>query len=319
MNRIFVEDIARELHEAAERARTIVLVSPYVKKSALAALLDPAAPFSRLTLVARALIGDFANGFSDLEALSYAAGLGGRVLTHPSLHAKYYRFDDTVYIGSANLTANGTGLGLHGNLEMLARMGRSDETERAERLILRASEPLSAEDWRFLRRKTEDASRAADYRARVSGFLEEGVTRLPTRWLPLCTRPDLLFEIIEGQPLGRYLSPQENERRIVIEAEEDLRALAPPESALASRLGFNAWAGACLSQSEIARTIDRLFEHSGSPEPVLAFGFIKSVLEQDFGCREAYFRVQSLTRWLTYFLHSTYFIPDTGALLLARR
>ena len=55
MNRIFVEDIARELHEAAERARTIVLVSPYVKKSALAALLDPAAPFSRLTLVARAL------------------------------------------------------------------------------------------------------------------------------------------------------------------------------------------------------------------------------------------------------------------------
>ena len=48
---------------------------------------------------------------------------GGSFKLHARLHAKYYRFDDRVLVGSANMTASGLGYRHRGNLEILCEPG----------------------------------------------------------------------------------------------------------------------------------------------------------------------------------------------------
>ena len=66
---------------------------------------------------------DLAVGASDAECRNLVMDIGGSFRLHPSLHAKYYRFDDAVLIGSANLTSSALGWTAHPNFEILCSAG----------------------------------------------------------------------------------------------------------------------------------------------------------------------------------------------------
>ena len=97
-----------------------VLAAPYIKEDSLRCLLDAAPRIESLTCVTRWSPSDLAVGASDAAVRGLVMSRGGSFLLHPTLHAKYYRFDDVVLIGSANMTASGLGLAPNPNLEILS-------------------------------------------------------------------------------------------------------------------------------------------------------------------------------------------------------
>ena len=104
-------------------ATEAVIAAPYIKEPSLRRLLEHLPQLEQLTCVTRWQAGDIAAGVSDTVVRDLVRSLGGAFRLHPSLHAKYYRFDDGVLVGSANLTDAGLGVGRIYNLEILARPG----------------------------------------------------------------------------------------------------------------------------------------------------------------------------------------------------
>ncbi len=100
-------------------AQYLVIAAPYIKADALATVLADASPVASLICITRWNPYDIAVGASDTECRTIVTERGGSFRLHPSLHAKYYRIDDTVLIGSANLTSSAMGWSPQSNLEIL--------------------------------------------------------------------------------------------------------------------------------------------------------------------------------------------------------
>ena len=107
------------LRENATTARIAIIVAPYMKSDALRFVLDLLSPATTLQCVSRWRLPDFTDGASDIECFDQVIGRGGTFYLHQRLHAKYFRFDDRVLIGSTNITRNGLGLSSMTNFEIL--------------------------------------------------------------------------------------------------------------------------------------------------------------------------------------------------------
>lgn len=97
-----------------------LLVAPYIKRATLSRILTPCSHQARLRVVTRWRIDEIALGVSDLEVWDLLKERDGAELwLQPSLHAKYFRGDERVILGSANLTHSGLGWAKNSNLELL--------------------------------------------------------------------------------------------------------------------------------------------------------------------------------------------------------
>lgn len=113
----------RLLARAGDAKTEVVLIAPFVKESILERIIEVIASQVSLTLITRWRVDEVLAGVSDvgvIDAIGTRAEAGSpsafRLLD--AVHAKFYRFDGQILVGSANLTA--TGLGLIGNaLELL--------------------------------------------------------------------------------------------------------------------------------------------------------------------------------------------------------
>ena len=99
------------LVEAARGAHEVVLIAPYMKERTLRSLIEHFDRDAALTCVTRWLPGDIDAGVSDIAVQAIRAEPWWAFRLHASLHAKYYRFDDEVFVGSVNVTASGVWLG----------------------------------------------------------------------------------------------------------------------------------------------------------------------------------------------------------------
>ncbi len=117
-------------------ARSLVIVSPYIKADALAKVLNSAKHICSLTCITRWTPDDLAVGASDIGCRSMVTEKGGSFRLHPFLHAKYYAIDDSIFVGSANLTLSGMGWSTQPNLEILCEIHNNFD---AHRFLVEAS------------------------------------------------------------------------------------------------------------------------------------------------------------------------------------
>jgi hypothetical protein len=110
-----------QMVEAAGSATdSVVLVAPFVKAHALGRVLEALPARIPVKVVTRWIPEEIAAGVSDLEAWELLRLRESATLSlYPSLHAKYFRFDDRALVGSANLTARALGWTSQPNLELL--------------------------------------------------------------------------------------------------------------------------------------------------------------------------------------------------------
>lgn len=128
-------------------AQHLVIAAPYIKASALATVLADVDPAAALICITRWNPHEIAVGVSDTECRTIVTERGGSFRLHPSLHAKYYRIDDAILIGSANLTSSAMGWSPHSNLEILCRPGDDFDALAFQRELLEQAREVSDDEF----------------------------------------------------------------------------------------------------------------------------------------------------------------------------
>lgn len=273
------------------------LVAPFIKQATLKRLLDQVAPEARVNCVTRWRPDEIVAGVSDLEVwLLIQERPNSTLWLRSDLHAKYYRGDQQVLIGSANLTNTALGWSPRPNLELLID---AEPLLEFERELLVGSVEVDNSVYEQIRQMVEALPPQPISRPAMTEFAPEDEDDLPTMpieaWLPTLRRPESLFVAY----IGEWDKLGSGSR---IAAISDLRALDIPAGL--NREQFEACVGVQLLQKPIARQVDRFVE---MPQ---RFGAVRDFLktlpcayQPDFDPDIAW---QTLMRWLLYFLPSRY-------------
>lgn len=188
------EPLGRSLEELCGEAREqLVLCAPFAKAAVVRRLLEqlPRADVDVL-VITRWRPEEVAQGVSDVGVFSEVKRVGGRVVLHDQLHAKYFRTAGLVLIGSANLTGRALGWTWPSNVELLAPASEAVVLP-LERRLLR--EGVLADD-----DVAEDVQRRADLLGLAPRPAEVLISGVSGPWFPVLRYPQDLFEAYRHGP-----------------------------------------------------------------------------------------------------------------------
>ena len=268
------------LKKHAGRASTIVLAAPYIKAPPLIDILRPAR--GTIQVISRWSLEDIVSTVTDLACRSIVAESGGRFFLHPRLHAKYYRFDDIILIGSANFTAKGLGYRPDSNLEILCEPSHDFDWSEFEQNLFTKSHEVS--DWEF-----------ASWQQLVDSEIVSPAGRMPAPAIPMvewCPRT--------RDPRHVWLAYSSRLREIASKdqqalAERDLRILAVPPNLPYEN--FRLWIAGCLLTSRFVLDVSQQPEIVDDHTPLYALATAWNVT-----LRTAARRRGTVLAWLAYFL-----------------
>lgn len=140
--------LGEKLSNLCSNAKHLFLAAPYIKVDALKEILANVGSCCSVICVTRWNPQDLVLGVSDTECRTIINALGGSFRLHPSLHAKYYRADDAVLIGSANLTSPALGWSDHSNLEILCQPGDDFDWLEFEKKMLDDARDISDDEFK---------------------------------------------------------------------------------------------------------------------------------------------------------------------------
>lgn len=109
------------LELAGSSERELILCAPFAKQAVVEEVLSVVPDHIEPVLITRWRPDEVAAGVSDTQVLQVLRARGGTVYLHDRLHAKYYRNENRVLIGSANLTATALGWAALPNIELLVQ------------------------------------------------------------------------------------------------------------------------------------------------------------------------------------------------------
>ena len=224
------------------RARHLVIAAPYIKMDALNTVLKDARSMISLICVTRWRPEDLIVGASDVGCRTLVTKHKGSFKLHPSLHAKYYRIDEVVLVGSANLTSSAMGWALQSNLEILCRADDDFDASRFERELLRDSREIS--DVEFAR---WEALVEMDER---SNCAISGAQPLLDAWRPATRDPGNQELAYQGR--GSEIASFDEQRA----ARRDIQALSIPPGL--TNDAVRAWISTCLLAAPFANSVIRL-------------------------------------------------------------
>ncbi|RVW05989.1 phospholipase D family protein [Rhodococcus spongiicola] len=185
---------------AASAQEEIVLVAPFMKEAVLRRLLAVTDTRVDLRVVTRWHPVEVATGVSDLACRQAALERrSAEFMLCSRLHAKYFRFDNRAFVGSANLTASGLGWREPSNLELLVDSVPLQDFEDD----VAACSVIATDQMQDL---MEQASRALELQSIVAPSSEMPDLGYQDRagvghdiWLPRCRDPGALFDVQAGR------------------------------------------------------------------------------------------------------------------------
>ena len=222
-------------------AQNLILAAPYIKGDALTRVLADVSPIASLICITRWNLHDLAVGASDTECRTIVTERGGSFRLHPSLHAKYYRVDDMVLIGSANLTSSAMGWSRQPNLEILCRPGDDFDYAFLQGL-LEGSREIGDDEFARWEAITEISTRS-------NSVITGDQPQLDT-WRP-ATRDFRNLELSYQEREDEIASSDEQRA-----AQRDIQALRIPPDLSDEQVRM--WASACLLAAPFTNTVIRL-------------------------------------------------------------
>ena len=297
----------QELLELLGRAsREIVIAAPFIKAAALERMLAVIPPgVAVLRCVTRWRPEEIAAGVSDLQVMDVVQSRpGARLFINPLLHAKFYRADNRCVIGSANVTHRALGWAMPANLELVVEA--TADTQRIkdfEQLLFRTSFEAS--------KQLRDEMVAAASILREAGgypkFLheaspDENTAPIPSPegWLPICPRPDRLYQIYSGRDIDRVIG------WTIKAGERDMQLLRIPSGL--SSLEFHKYVAASLGQTPLVQRIDEIAGKAISAE--MGQHLIASTVDDQFRVYSAEDHWNTVKSWLLHFLPYVYRQPS---------
>ena len=287
----------------AQTKKDVVLVAPFVKSAALKRVLDVIPTEATIRCVARWRPEEIAAGACDVEIFDLIKKRPhARLFIHPLLHAKFFRVDDRCLLGSANLTQRALGWTTPANLELiLETSAQIPDLKRFEQRLFSTAFEASEE------LRDDMATAAEDLRSKgVPARLlsEESISNDEAAffsalgWLPLCTRPDLLYQIYTGKNTDSIL------KATLDMGQKDLNFLRIPSGL--SHGSFHEFVATSIQQTPVTQ---RIYEATARKPITPQDG-------QDIISSGAYIREYSLDqhwntvrKWLLHFLPRVYRQP----------
>lgn len=130
------DTIIEAIKNAAQSTKKeCVLIAPFVKDEALKVVINELPPSVHVRLLTKADENDVLSGVNDLSCWKLIWDRHGEVKVLDKLHAKYYRFDEKVFIGSANLTQMALGLTTPANNELMVVLDHDEHCYDSENAL----------------------------------------------------------------------------------------------------------------------------------------------------------------------------------------
>ncbi len=273
------------------------MVAPFIKHAALVNVLSVLPRECALRVVTRWRPEEVHAGVSDLGVFDEVVQREGATLwLCDRLHAKYYRGDRAVFLGSANLTGLGMGWRGGANLELMRGLPFDAQFEEFERVLIDHSVMATTE----IRDAVEVAVAALPPAAKPPRLLVPSSASSPRPelnafWLPRSRYPSNIWLLYVGEF-----------DRLTVAAREDAVAdidgmNIPPDL---SKEAFGRYVAALLQQQPVVRDVDRFAREN------LRFGAVRAALKANHYVisseRDAGELLQTLTRWLTYYMPHVY-------------
>ncbi len=143
-----------------EEAKDIIIAAPYIKADALSRVIGKVGNDVSLTCITRWQAEDIIYGVSDVECYSIIKEVGGEFRLHPYLHAKYYRADEHILVGSANVTLSALGWVSEPNVEILCSSGADFDAGSFETILIDGSRQIG--DGEFVRWRSIEGTTLQD-------------------------------------------------------------------------------------------------------------------------------------------------------------
>ena len=316
--KILFRSLGEHLTSMASRAtEEVLLVAPYIKKRALRRILGPVSDSCPVRVVTCWNLREIAAGASDLGVWELLREDSQHLLElFSSLHAKYYRFDDTCIAGSANLTQAALGSREQSNLELLAHLSPA-ATQEFER-ELEDSVTVTESMYQRYHQLVEQYKKAHPELVRADEKYSivpeesrdeiqdlEGTWETQSQqtewWIPTLRHPEDLYRVYAGNSDEVTSATWEHGRR-------DLRHFDLPEGLEEAMFELEMrWQ---LLQKPIVQEVDAFVESSQR------FGAVRDHLrtlpcaeDEEFDATRVW---QTLMRWLLYFLSDRYQRREPG-------
>ncbi len=273
-------DVLIQLCDGADQ---LLIVAPYIKADALSKVLAVVNAEASLICVTRWDPHDITVGASDVECRSLVIDSGGSFRLHSSLHAKFYRIDDVVLIGSANLTSSALGWSEQPNLEILCRAGPDFDACAFQQDLLADSREVSDAEFE----RWQAVERIEIRRGAVTGVDPPRVGA----WRPATRDPRHLITAYQGNT-GEIASFDEQRA-----AQRDIQALQFPPGLAACEI--RDWASACLLAAPFTGAVMRVHD----TEPPTAAQSLADAY--GIGTTEARRDMETVLNWLSFFMPET--------------
>lgn len=276
--------------------RRFVAIAPYVTDVALARVLGGLRNGTDLLVITRWDPLDVALGVSDTRVLPRVTSRGGRLLLHPRLHAKLFLADDRcALVGSANVTEKALGFANESNAELLVHI---EPIPASLHVFLRWLEKSAVEATDELRRAVE--MRAAEFDSIRTGPRGSSCTvqlTINREWYPSFRFPERLFAIYHS------LSCALNEEQRA--ALDDLSEIGVPDEMDESSFLEHV--------RKFLLSLPHILELDAFLLQRRRFGELTAwIKNRDPGIphTDAQRTLQTLIRWLTYFLPERYILEQ---------
>ena len=291
--------IGEELLELFSSARQeAFIVAPFMKSTVMAKVVGVLDPEVKLTCITRWQPHEIKAGVSDLEIWDALLSHGpARLLLVPNLHAKYYRADNKLAVGSANLTNAALGWSAVPNIEVMVRRDIDQILRQWESNLEAQATAVDDSIVRHFERLVEclpdttilvSDCYSSDENAADSLLRKSDVSH--HSWLPITRYPELLYEVYCGDTENISLGAIES-------ATYDLLMLAVPVGL--DEAAFKASVAANLIQTPLVLEVDRFLTHPRSFGAVR--DFLKTLSAYPTG-HDPSTDWQTLMRWFNFFL-----------------
>ena len=221
----------RTITDVCKEARRVLIAAPYIKASALHLLLDTLPVDASVECITRWTPLDIRMGSSDIDCREIVIGRGGAFRLHNSLHAKFYRFDDSVLVGSANLTASGLSYSHRGNLEILCEPAPSFDKAAFEQELRTTSREVSDDEFQAWSKLPVDLRGLAGQTPKIAGYETPEIGL--DNWMPQTRNPEYLWQFYTDRASQIVI---EEQREL---AQADLLTIQVPDGL--THDAFDAW------------------------------------------------------------------------------
>lgn len=302
------DNLAERLNGLADVASEhVVLVAPFITRSAFDQFISHISSSARLTVVTRWNVSDIVAGVSDPAIWeSVQQRTDAKIFLVNNLHAKYFRFDSTIMVGSANITGRALGLGTNSNIELLNSLADYDAGLRFEKLLLRQAVPVDKDLYDTAIQLLADLPSVDP--PSIQPLSEPLVP--DDSWLPFLRHPQELWNVYSGDT-------ESLTRTTVRNALSDLAMWDLPRGL--DKTSFLRHVSMNLLHMPLIADIDKMLEESqrfGAVRDFIARQFYQQGVDRD--ANETW---QSTIRWLTFFWPDVYQLsqPNISEIMVRKR